>query len=280
MDRRFVFCYKFLQKNDNYFQFLQFNKKYDKLIKKRSAKTNYGLGESLHMMFVAIVESEKLFADYLSSLLYSWVQKRNSPSLLRIHIFSSGEEFLESELNDYRVIFMAVKLAGNLDGIETARCVKKMGYSTPVVITTLYEEYVFEGYQVDALDYLIKPVSPERLEACMERIMEQDAAGVYTIITATSMQKIPYRDIMYFQSFNQYVEIHMADGYHKQLIALSKLVRTLPLQFCRCHRTMIVNMNYVKRISGMEVEMQNGKCFPISASYLNEMKECFLKRLL
>ena len=55
------------------------------------------------MMFVAIVESEKLFADYLSSLLYSWVQKRNSPSLLRIHIFSSGEEFLESELNDYRV---------------------------------------------------------------------------------------------------------------------------------------------------------------------------------
>ncbi|EHI56981.1 LytR/AlgR family response regulator transcription factor [Hungatella hathewayi] len=232
------------------------------------------------MMFVAIVESEKLFADYLSSLLYSWVQKRNSPSLLRIHIFSSGEEFLESELNDYRVIFMAVKLAGNLDGIETARCVKKMGYSTPVVITTLYEEYVFEGYQVDALDYLIKPVSPERLEACMERIMEQDAAGVYTIITATSMQKIPYRDIMYFQSFNHYVEIHMADGYHKQLIALSKLVRTLPLQFCRCHRTMIVNMNYVKRISGMEVEMQNGKCFPISASYLNEMKECFLKRLL
>ena len=141
------------------------------------------------MLYIAIVENEKPFADRLKELVSGWVQKRSISTLLEIRTFSSGEEFLESDLEDYRVVFMAIKLAGSLNGIETAKCLRERKYLTPVIYTTSYKEHVFEGYQVKAFDFLIKPVSQDRIEKCLDRIMEMNAAGVHTIRTKSTIQK-------------------------------------------------------------------------------------------
>lgn len=230
------------------------------------------------MLYVAIVENEKMSMEVLKERLCTWKQERNIACALKIRVFSTGEDFLKSELDDYRVVFMAIKLGGRLNGIETAKSFRELGYPTPIVYTTIYKEHVFEGYHVDAIDYLIKPVSAQQIGQCMDRIMELDAAGVYTIQTKTSVQKIPYSEIMYIQSFKHYVEFHTAEKDYEQLITLSILVRKLPLPFCRCHRSVIVNLSYVKGIYGSELEMADGQHFSISASYYEEIRKCFLRK--
>ena len=114
---------------------------------------------------VCIIEDEEQYSSLLKEMLRKW-QDENSV-VLSISLFSSGKDFLAGKELCFDLIFLDIQLGG-CSGIEIARRMREQGYEGEIVFLTAYQEYVFEGYNVRALNYFLKPIRYEQLDSCMQ----------------------------------------------------------------------------------------------------------------
>jgi DNA-binding LytR/AlgR family response regulator len=151
-----------------------------------------------------------------------------------------------------------------------------------VVFTTAYPQYAVEGFELAALDYLLKPISPERFQKTMERAverLEQDLilertglnAGFLTIRADRKIHRLPFQRILYLQALDDYVKIISREGTLLPKIPLSQLEQALPSQlFLRIHRSYIINMHCVQQYDQQEVRISD-KQLPIGKSFREQV---------
>lgn len=235
---------------------------------------------------ITILEDERSYAQQLINLLKEWGSQKGIP--LSIRHYCRGEEFLAAEYEDDELFFFDIDLM-TCNGIEIARQLRRDGFCGHIIFLTAFSEYVFDGYHVQALDYLLKPIDMAKLSRCLQPVLKEMEGSCYVYQTKSEIVKIPYHKIMAFTSFRHYVDIltqipvsypeRNAYKSYRQKITLKALEQRLPAEFVRCHRTVIVNINKVMKLTASELTLSDCSVYPVSEGCLKSVREAFGKLL-
>ncbi len=180
------------------------------------------------------------------------------------------------EQGDVDLIFLDINMP-EISGLSLKRM---LGDKVRVIFTTAHREYALEGFDLNAVDYLLKPVTLERLIKGLTRFREMSGAESdqvsHTFVRADrKMVRVDFADILYLESYSDYVKIHLTDGVLITRESISKLNAGLPSSsFLRIHRSYVVAVDKVTAYTNESVEVA-GKVLVLSRSY----KEEVLKRL-
>lgn len=146
---------------------------------------------------------------------------------------------------------------------------------TRIIFTTAYSEYALKGFELNALDYMVKPISFKRFLSAVEKLPKQLATDENFIIIKSGydLHKVKHEDIRYIESSSEYVYYYLESG--KKIMAnqsLSKLNNLLPSSFLRVHRSYIVNKTKVTGLKNRELLLSEIK-IPVSDSYYETVKK-------
>lgn len=228
---------------------------------------------------VTILEDEAMHATQLEQLLKKWGDQNNISLSIR-HYFNRGD-FLDIKYDDDELFFIDIEL-GLANGMDIAKQLRKDGFCGNIIFLTAFTEYVFDGYHVQALDYLLKPISQEKLDQCMKPILRNMEGSYHVYRTNTETVKIPYNKIFAFTSFRHYVDIIIqsdSPASYRQKNTLRNLQNQLPKEFVRCHRTVIININKAVKLTCKDITLSDNSVYPVSESYLDHVREAFSELL-
>ena len=182
--------------------------------------------------------------------------------------------FLKSTPVD--LLFLDIQMP-EIKGTDFAELIGKS--QTKIIFTTAYSEYALKGFELSALDYLLKPITFNRFLSAVEKFpkpaIQQD--GTIIIKSGYHLHKIATEAILYIESDSEYVHYHLENG--KKIMAnqsLSKLQSILPESFLRVHRSYIVNGQKVAGLKGRELLIRD-KMIPVSDSYYELVKTTLFK---
>jgi len=198
---------------------------------------------------------------------------------------SPNEALITLETGRIQLIFMDIGLPG-VNGIEFSRMLNSMAWETTprVIFITSFEHFALDGYKVNAVDYLIKPVTYETfLEAVLRAKSQIETSHVpsYTdtdfifLRVEFELVKIYLKNILYLEGFKDYVKVYttLTSTYIKALTTMKSLEEKLPPNsFLRVHRSFIVSTDKIDSISKNTVKI--GKSIiPVSTQYRDEFKK-------
>ncbi|MEL7422476.1 MAG: LytTR family DNA-binding domain-containing protein [Bacteroidota bacterium] len=155
-----------------------------------------------------------------------------------------------------------------------------------VIVTSAYEEYALEGYELQVADYLLKPFRFERfLQAVMKvkeakttsSVVTNEEAAVEKIFVKVDKRQVQVSvlDIIYVESYGNYVKVWLADKYLLTPRTLTSFEQELPSLFSRIHKSYIVQRACVDYVEGNQVKMSNGELLPIGKNYRTSVKGWF-----
>ncbi len=153
--------------------------------------------------------------------------------------------------------------------------------SRPMIIfTTAYKEFALEGFELEAIDYLLKPFSFERFEKAFQKALSKYPIGGTAeepepifVYSEYRMIKIDLRDIVYIESLDDYIRIHLKDSKPiMTLMSLKKIaIKLPPKKFIRVHRSYIIATDHLAALSGRKIRLSTGLELPVSESYLPDV---------
>lgn len=219
---------------------------------------------------VGIIENEKMYADSLTELLNRWVDENGAS--IQYKVCPKGEDILNQTVLDYSILFIDIQLDG-INGVEVAQILRRKNYTGEIVFLTAYTEYVFDGYEVQALNYILKPIFYEKLKKCMDAAIKSIQNDHYTFRNRDIVERIPFNNILYISSNRHHMEIITAQKNYRHLISIKDILKHLPSQFVQCHRTLIINIDHIQKLDGLIVIMQDKVSLPVSTTYLEQVRK-------
>lgn len=212
---------------------------------------------------VAIVDDSDMDAKYVQSILDVWAQEL--PADVQTERFPSAESFLfrYAEDKDWDILLLDIEM-GAVDGVTMAKRVRQDNEAVQIVFITGYSDYIAEGYEVAALHYLMKPVNREKLLTVLDRALEKrkQEERCLNLEAYGEMVRIPFYEIRYLDVHQNYVTIHAKVDYTVKR-TLSDFEQELDGRFCRVGRAMILNLNYIQRVTKAEVRLSDGTVLPL-----------------
>lgn len=196
-----------------------------------------------------------------------------------VYEFSSGTgvtKWLNHHPGEIDLLFLDVEMAEQ-NGMETAKAIRRFDQELMIVFVTGYTDYVFDGYQVNALDYIIKPASESRLQSLLKRVRDvlcHRQARTFTFKNTDGTFRIPFGDILYFYSDKRIVTLVTIKKNYFFYAKLDALTETIHNDFVRIHQRYLVNPKYVTHIANNGVTIGD-KELPISRG----LKEVATSRL-
>lgn len=207
-------------------------------------------------------------------LIKTYVQR--FPMLTLVGTFEnaiSGVEYLNH--NQVDLLFLDVNMP-DISGVELARTLTN---SPMIIFTTAYRNYAFESYELQAIDYLLKPIDFKRFGTAVEKAIDfyaykntpqkkENDEAIY-VYSEYKMVKIWLKDIVYIESMGDYLKIYQ-ENIEKPLLTLTtmkKILEKLPdTQFSRIHRSFIIAVDKIKSIHGKKVQLAN-IALPVGDAY-------------
>lgn len=196
------------------------------------------------MITIAICEDETFFVSELNKLIHEYSSAKGIG--LSIQAFSDGEQLLASRQTP-DIILMDIKLPGQ-DGMEVIRRLRDQGCSSQVIFITAYQQYVFQAFDLDAIHYILKPVTTEKLFPVLDKAVkraEDQAEKTILLTTGAVSAKISIGDILYCEAFDHQITVHTMTDRFQFFGTLDAMEEKLDDRFFRCHRSYLVNMDHV-----------------------------------
>jgi two-component system, LytTR family, response regulator len=191
----------------------------------------------------------------------------------------AAEKFLRH--NPVDLLFIDIQMP-DISGMQLVKTLQ----SPPLLIfTTAYREYAAEGFEVNAVDYLLKPFTYTRFQKAVSKAMDlkmlkqplHNHEPCLLVYAGYKLVKIPYRDILYIEGMDDYAKIHTASDKYLTLLPLKSIMAKLPQeQFIRIHRSYIVPVQQIQSVQFRKLFLRNKKELPVGDTYRNEVKH--LKR--
>lgn len=227
------------------------------------------------MFKVSIVEDS---ADDLEVLM-SHLRRYEAEKGVRFETsaYVGAEEFINSYNPSCQLVFMDIELPG-ANGMTAARALRILDPRVPIVFTTNLASYAVEGYEVEALSYLLKPVSYPAFLLVMEKALKRAATlqdQLYQVKTADGFMQLPVSSIHYVEVVRHTLFFHTTRGTLKTRGSMAEVEEALsPLGFSRCHSGYLVNLSHVASVKGADVEV-GGDTLPVSrqrrAEFMREL---------
>ena len=206
------------------------------------------------MLTIAIVEDEDREAELLSGYINHFCSARNTE--YNIKRFTNGADFIRSYRPVYDIVFMDIMLPGQ-NGVETARELRELDEGVTLIFVTNMANLAVKGYEVDALDFIIKPVKYDSFAMKMERVLKALSARRsvdISIRTDRAIKVVSSARITYIEVIHHSLVYHMQDGELRSRGTLDALEKQLAGEhFVRCNACYLVNMRYITEVSGDDV---------------------------
>ncbi len=231
-------------------------------------------------MTFAICDDEPLMAQELAGHLADYMEERSLTDY-SVSDFPNGCALLESG-GSFDAVFLDIQME-QPDGMETARLLRQRGDHTLLIFVTVLKECVFDSFQVEAFDYLLKPLDSVRFRQTMDRVLrslEQRTAEDIVIQRGTGCEVVLLSDIVYCEVLGRKVYLHKKDGtvsdYYDKLEGLERRVDG---RFFKCHRSYLVNLDYVRGCQGGQVLLSGGERIPASRLRERELTQALLRHM-
>lgn len=229
-------------------------------------------------MRIAVIEDEKVHRDLLLSYLRDWSAGQGSAE---IYPFETAESFWFAYEEDKRfdVLFVDIQMPG-MDGMELAKRVREKDRDVVIVFTTGITDYLEEGYEVEALHYLIKPLNEEKVRLCLEKAKERrQSVNFVTLHTEEGTLKMSEETVNYAEARGHGCIIGLADNGELAVKEnLSELESMLNDRgFAKCHRSYLCRIGNIRHIGKEEIVFDNGQSIPVSRRLYNEVNRRFIE---
>lgn len=211
------------------------------------------------MLSIAVCDDDIRDGCNIIKMVKMIMEVRRTPCLIRQ--FSSGQELLAAS-ESFDIIFLDV-LMQELNGLQTAEYLRKQGKCSILIFITSSRDYVFDAYDVEAFQYLLKPVNDKKLKRVLEQALgkiEPQAKDFIMISRERQKLKIVLDDIWYFEGRGRQIDIHRKEGtisYYEQISELEEQLKDK--SFFRCHKSYLVNLKYVESYNRQEAVLENGE---------------------
>ena len=198
-----------------------------------------------------------------------------------VDLFQSGLSFLRAFKNcPYDLVFLDIEMP-EIDGITLARKLRKLSNDVPIVFLTSHIEYALEGYEVNALRYLTKPVDTGKLRGVLSVVVERmRQKRTLWIKTDMGEQKLPVNHILYMEAQNQNILIYTKNDTYCVRYNLSDYEHELAHDgFFRIHRGYLVSLMHIKSVGKCEITLDNNTTLPVSRTKEKELKEALFQHI-
>lgn len=230
-------------------------------------------------MRIAICDDELFQIQLMETYIKKWATQNNI--VINLCTFPNAESFFFewSSKTNFDIIFLDIQMK-HMSGMDLAEIIRKLDNHLIIVFITGLKEYVFRGYEVKALHYLIKPVKEKDCHKCLNdayTLIQKRRSNTLLIPVNSQIRKFYYDDIYYFEVFSHYIDVHINEKVYKYKKKISDLENELPSnQFIRCHRSCIVNIIYIKAIDKKFLVMDNGVELIVSKDRWHATNQAFL----
>ncbi|CEO34607.1 two-component response regulator VirR-like [[Clostridium] sordellii] len=223
------------------------------------------------------IEQQEILKDYLEQILNEINIK------YEILIFNSGEELFKNYPDNIDIFLLDIQMYG-LNGMEVARKIRQIDKKeVEIIFTTSLIEYIQEGYEVRAYRYLLKPIKLEDLKkhiiSCIEELTKNKEIYI-AVNEKNNTCKVKISEITYIEIQKREMTIHTINEDYTINSSMSKLENELSkYNFYRCHKSFMVNIDFIKNIKQYIAILDNKEEVPISRYRFKETKSRFLSYL-
>ncbi len=211
------------------------------------------------MLSIAVCDDEVIECCNMAKRIKEIMEEIKMPCIIRQ--FQSGGELLQT-LESFDVVFLDI-IMRELDGMKTAQIFRERASDKILIFVSSSREYVFEAYDVEAFQYLLKPVDDRKLKSVLQKaVLKTESCLQEFIIVSRERQKkkLFLDDIYYFEIKGRMVDAHGPEGIFTYYEQMGKLENKLQDKgFFRCHKSYLVNLKYVDRYNRQEVILENGE---------------------
>lgn len=226
------------------------------------------------MLSIAVCDDEIVTCCNIAAKIKDITAQMNVPCIIRQ--FNTGQELLQSP-DIFDIVFLDI-IMRDPDGMTTAHSLRRKSPDIILIFISSSREYVFDAYDVEAFQYLLKPIDTKKLRNVLNKAVHKTETRSHEymmVSTERQMKKLFLEDIRYFEIHGRKIDIHTADGiltYYEQIGVLEK--RLQGKGFCRCHKSYLINLKHVDTYNRQEVILDNrDKIILAKRRYENFTKE-------
>ena len=234
------------------------------------------------MINICIVEDESDQADLLRKYIQTYGNKTNQQ--FAITHFTDGIDLVDEYRAQFDIILLDIQMK-HLDGMVAAEKIRKVDADVVIIFITSTVRYAVQGYAVDALGYVLKPVPYLQFEQLFDKAISRVMTKKQKLYIRVSMDerqlKLDCDNIYYIESQRNNVCIHCADEDYVTAGPLKKFEEMLGGHgFSKCHNAYIVNLSYVEGVRKEEVLLTSGIVLPISRARKKEFMMALTEDIL
>lgn len=229
------------------------------------------------MISIAICDDEQYMSDKIKKMVSDFFHNKNIE--ISISQFSSGEDLLKYN-KKIDILFLDIQMK-EVDGMETARKLRNRKFKGFLIFITVLKEMVFQSFEVQAYDYLVKPIEKEYFEKTMERLfvtMQNASEANLLVQRGYERSIISFDDIIFCEIIDRKVYLHLKSGdvidYYDRM---ENLETKLDNRFFKCHRSFLINLKYLKSYKNGIAFMECGEEIPVSRLRSKEFSSVILQ---
>lgn len=215
------------------------------------------------MIRISILDDEVEEALGIRDMIQNVLAQRHEPA--GISVYHDAQAFLDAyAAGQSDIIFLDIQMP-QMDGLTCAERIRERDASVILIFITGMVQYAVQGYRVEAMDYIVKPVTPSLLEHSMNRAWKRLGRRKAIVVRSSDgMRSLEADELLYAEALNHRVILHTRAGEIHCTQTLSSIEAQLEGSgFFRCHAAFLVNMKRVQHIDGNDLYME-GKAIPIS----------------
>ncbi len=233
------------------------------------------------MYQIAICENETKILEHLHDLCAEILDEINIS--YKIETFKNADsltKILYNRPSDFDLLLLDIVMDG-VSGMEFAKQLRSRQNLISIIFITAHEDYLLEGYTVQPLWYLLKPVSRNELATAIQTDLERNHLSKTVILKSGSRYiSLDTENVIFIESMNHTLHIHLSDRTLSIHMTLANAQNIFPSnRFSRCHKSYLVNLHWISDISRTKLQLKSGDILPVGRNYQIQLQSDFVRYL-
>ena len=236
-------------------------------------------------MQIVICDDDIRITSYIEKLLFEIGDKHSIA--VDISVFFSGEElisYIEKQNFYFDLIYLDIEMK-DMNGIETARKIRKLYQSRPILIyISAYDRYCKQLFEVEPFRFLDKPIEKDQFETCFLAAIEKIRVSCHKLsfYSRSTVYQVPLADIIYLESRKRHIFVYTKEKTYQnygKLNDIEQQIKNSVYPFIRIHQSFLVNYEFIHKITYQAVELRNHTILPISESKRDLVRQEWMRKM-